>query len=109
MVRSDPQPVSAAPAAPGADAFIPPQEESFGQGEYLPHGGHPPDRGYIPDGAYPERGYYPDAEYYAGGEYYPDGEYYPEHWERQPVSRLAVAALVSGLLALLPLALGFGI
>lgn len=38
-------------------------------------------------------------------------EPYDEEWdyEQQPVSKLAVASLVSGLLALLPLALGFGI
>jgi len=52
----------------------------------------------------------PDEEY-DDGDYADDYEYEYDDWdyERQPVSKLAVAALISGLLALLPLALGFGI
>jgi hypothetical protein len=47
------------------------------------------------------------AEYTDGGEY--QDEYWEEEYERPPLSKLAVVAMISGLLALLPLALGFGI
>jgi hypothetical protein len=50
-------------------------------------------------------------EYLDGDDGYPDDyEEYPEEaYERPPLSKLAVVAMISGLLALLPLALGFGI
>lgn len=47
------------------------------------------------------------AEYPDDGEY--EGEYWEEEYERPPLSKLAVVAMITGLLALLPLALGFGI
>jgi len=57
----------------------------------------------------PEDPVAPEGEYSDGGEY-PDQEYWEEgDNERPPLSKLAVVALVTGLLALLPLALGFGI
>jgi Septum formation len=47
------------------------------------------------------------AEYTDDGEY--QDEYWEEEYERPPLSKLAVVAMITGLLALLPLALGFGI
>jgi hypothetical protein len=49
------------------------------------------------------------AEYADDGDYPDQDEYWDEEYERPPLSKLAVAALITGLLALLPLALGFGI
>lgn len=56
-----------------------------------------------------EASQYEDGEPPYPDEPYTDEEYDDWDYEKQPLSKLAVAALVSGLLALLPLALVFGI
>lgn len=94
--------MSAPGPAPAAmpDGETPASPQDVAPSEAGPDESHPDES--CPDESYPDESY-PD-------EPYPDDEY-EEDWdyERQPVSKLAIAALISGLLALLPLALGFGI
>jgi hypothetical protein len=88
---ASPDDVTAASAPPEADSEAADQAADEAAGK--PYGGDEP---------------YSD-EAYAADDAYADDEWYPWDYEQQPLSKLAVVALVTGLLALVPLGLGFGI
>jgi hypothetical protein len=110
-------------AAPGAvppEAGLPPEDES------LPEDELPPDAGLLPEDEPTEDELLQEAEFppedellqdelaipddaALDGEYFEELEYFEEPAaERPPVSKLAIIALVTGVLPLVPLAVGFG-